>query len=151
MFRFLILVLFIGLLGSAGFAQVIRININVPAGFELRDVANAATILEPIPSEANFLGNRSQGIRWIELRANESVTYVMSMRHTGISTVSRKPIFLLNDGSSNFSRAKAVPPGEYSFVSKFADREDDSKFSLYTSAWVGLPEDINGILTINYH
>ena len=103
---FIIIFVLVGLNSSA---QFIRLSLNLPAGVEINPNPIPPQILEPPANESTGYGYRSSsnpGLRWIELRAKENITFAVHFKPSGKRIGAIQSLYYLNDGTTNFSNAK---------------------------------------------
>lgn len=142
------------LLTSVSAGQFIRFSINLPPSFELNNRAEPPVVIEPadFPDGATGITGVRQGIRWMEIRANENVDLIIDMRYSrGRSSVRTQTLFL-NDGTTNFSDAQQIPSigahvRMYNRDVVITQMKGSPK---YISAWLGLTTGVGGVLTITY-
>jgi hypothetical protein len=138
-----------------GKAQFIRLTLNIPAGVELNPNPIPPQILEPPMKEKVGFGYRSSlnpGTRWIELRAKENISlaiqFTPSIRRPG----GFKPMYYLNDGTTNFSQAAQLVSGLNElrmYVEPKMIKNIPGELTTLSS-WLGVPANASGTLTIIY-
>lgn len=131
-------------------AQFIRMTINLPPGFEAKPDPTFPQVLEPPVNETANLAR--QGIRWIEFRSRENVQLSIQARFES------KPgpmatLYYLNNNTADFNDAKILPPFKTTVPMYDGPRlmRDFPNDVVYLSAWLGLPAEREGTLTIEFH
>lgn len=150
--RFSLIVCFFmfGVVESSG--QFVRFTITLPPSFELNERGDLPIIMEPISQETGGFSKYKNGIRWIEIRTTENVELIIDTK----SNRSKSPLmntYFLNDGTLNFTNAQTIGLGQFSvkmlnqdvLISQLPDAPK------YISAWLGIPTNKSGIVTIIYH
>lgn len=133
-------------------AQMIKFTINLPASFEMSELVEQPVIIEPLKDKS--VVKAQENIRWIEIRSRENVELIVSMSYDR-----RRPargmgrLYFLNDGTFNFINASLLPFDSKTTVlmnnsGKTIDQMPNSP--AYLSAWLGLPANQGGVLTIIY-
>lgn len=134
-------------------AQFIRLTISLPAGFEAKPDPYVPQVLEPpMESGSTSLGLRRQGIRWIEFRTRENIYLAISAKFDP-KTGSLPAMYFLNNNTTDFNNATSLSPFR-SVVSMYEDQRlirDFPDETNYLSAWLGIPSDRSGLLTIEFH
>lgn len=136
-------------------AQFIRLSINLPPGFEAKSDPVAPMVIEP-PVELNGpgqMGARKSGVRWIEFRNRENAALVISAKFEHLPGAGLPQLYFLNDGSSEFAKAKLLSfrRNQVTMLDKSLTMKDLPSETLYLSAWLGIPADRGGLLTIEFH
>lgn len=138
-------------------AQFIRLSLVIPAGIELNPNPVPPQILEPPMAEQGGYGYRTSsqpGIRWIELRSKENIQLAIEFKGTRKrgSIGALKPLYYLNDGTSNFSNAKTLSFGlnELSMFNEPQMIKNIPGNPTSLSSWLGVPANASGTLTIIY-
>lgn len=135
-------------------AQFIRMTISLPPGFEAKPEPTSPQVLEP-PSElttASGLGIRKQGTRWIEFRTRENVLLAISAK-LDVRAGAMPEMYFLNNNTTDFNKAKSIVPfnSVVSMYEKPRLMRDFPEETTYISAWLGIPSDLSGLLTIEFH
>ena len=156
LFRSLLALLTLGWVGMSNpaEAQFIRFTISIPAGFEAKPETSSPQVLEP-PADLTKAGSvpmRKQSTRWIEFRTRENVqlaiTAQFDTRIGGMPT-----LYFLNNNTTDFNLAKTIAPFR-SIVPMYEGprlMRDFPEETSYLSAWLGIPSDRSGLLTIEFH
>jgi hypothetical protein len=138
-----------------GYAQFIRLTLNIPAGVELNPNPIPPQILEPPIKEKGGFGYRSSlnpGTRWIELRAKENISFAVQFTPSARRPGGFKPMYYLNDGTTNFSAAAQLVYGlnelRMYIEPKMINNIPGELTTL--SSWLGIPANASGTLTIIY-
>lgn len=136
-------------------AQFIRLTLNIPAGLEVNPNPVPPQILEPPLKEKGGFGYRSSlnpGIRWIELRAKENVSFGVEFTPNVRRTGGFKPLYFLNDGTTNFSAASQLNFGlnELRMYNEPKMIKNIPGDLTTLSSWLGMPANASGTLTIIY-
>lgn len=136
-------------------AQFIRLTINIPPGFEAKVDPVPPMILEA-PTEAgqvNPLGTRSAGTKWIELRSRDNTQLIVSAKFDNLPGAGLPQLFFLNDGTSDFAKANLLPfrRNMVAMFNKPLTMVDLPEETMYMRAWLGVPADRSGLLTIEFH
>lgn len=136
-------------------AQFIRLTLNIPAGIEVNPNPVPPQILEPPLKESGGFGYRSSlnpGTRWIELRAKENISFAVQFTPNLRRPGGLKPMYYLNDGTSNFSKAFQLNSGmnelRMYIEPKMINNIPGNLTTL--SSWLGMPANASGTLTIIY-
>lgn len=145
------MVLSIVLVGTKGVsAQFIRLTINLPAGFEAKPDPSFPQVLEaPVDESSNFA---RQGIRWIEFRSRENVQLSIQARFE-TRPGAMATMYYLNNNTTDFNAAKILPSFKTTVTIYDGPRlmRDFPEDVVYLSAWLGLPAERGGLLTIEFH
>jgi hypothetical protein len=144
------LVLLVMTSGAAG--QFIRFSINLPPSFELNNRAEPPVVIEPADLPSGTVTGIKQGIRWMEIRANENVDLIIDMRYSrGRSSIRTQTLFL-NDGTTNFIDAQQIPSigAHVRMFNQDVVITQMKGSPKYISAWLGLTAGVGGVLTITY-
>lgn len=136
-------------------AQFIRLTLNLPPGFEAKVDPVPPMILEA-PEEkggVNPLGTRSAGTKWIELRSRDNTQLIVSAKFDNAPGAGLAQLFFLNDGSSDFAKAALLPfrRNMVAMYNKPLTMADLPEETIYMRAWLGVPADRGGLLTIEFH
>lgn len=136
-------------------AQFIRLTLNIPAGVELNPNPVPPQILEPPIMEKGGFGYRSSlnpGIRWIELRAKENISFAVQFTPNLRRQGGYKPMYYLNDGTVNFAAAMQLSYGlnELRMYNKPLMLQNIPGELTTLSSWLGMPANASGTLTIIY-
>lgn len=132
-------------------AQFIRININIPDGFEVRDLADVPALIEPISGGAEGTsGFAGSNVRWIELRTRENTEILVRKKTTNRGRYSSAKLYFLNDGTSNFANAFELIESYNQLI--MSDNMITINFNQpkYVAAWLGVSGDFSGVITIIY-
>lgn len=136
-------------------AQFIRLTLNLPPGFEAKVDPVPPMILEAPTQEGgvNPLGTRNAGTKWIELRSRDNTQLIVSAKFDNLPGAGLPQLFFLNDGSSDFAKASLLPyrRNMVAMYNKPLTMVDLSEETLYIRAWLGVPADRGGLLTIEFH
>ncbi|MBA4304947.1 MAG: hypothetical protein C0424_12030 [Sphingobacteriaceae bacterium] len=131
-------------------AQFIRMTINLPPGFEAKPDPSFPQVLEaPVDGSTNFA---RQGIRWIEFRSRENVQLSIQARFEP-RPGAMATMYYLNNNTTDFNAAKILPPFKSTVTIYDGPRlmRDFPEDVVYLSAWLGLPAERGGLLTIEFH
>lgn len=139
----------------AGHAQFIRLTLNIPAGVELNPNPIPPQILEPPVKESGGFGYRSSlnpGIRWMELRAKENISFAVQFTPNLRRPGGLKPMYYLNDGTVNFAEATQLSYGlnELRMYYRPLMIKNIPGELTTLSSWLGVPANASGTLTIIY-
>lgn len=131
-------------------AQFIRMTINLPPGFEARPNPIDPQVLEPATNGNANLAR--QGIRWIELRSRENVELSIQARFEALPGA-LATMYYLNNNTTDFNAAKVLPPFKSTVTIYNGPRlmRDFPEEVTYLSAWLGVPAQRGGLLTIEFH
>lgn len=137
-------------------AQFIRLTLNIPPGFEAKVDPLPPAVLEPpteLASDFNPLGARKAGTKWIELRSRDNTPLIVSAKFDQIAGAGLPQLFFLNDGSNEFGKAALLPfrRNVVAMYNKPLTMADFPEETLYLRAWLGVPADRGGLLTIEFH
>jgi hypothetical protein len=148
---------------KAAEAQFIRLTLNIPVGFDMNVGAGAPVVIEPL-SEASQSASQikasgaSKGVgkplRWIEMRSRENVPFSLAFRpeFSGSRPAGLFEVYYLNDGSTNFNQAVRLNQRRnvlqfFSLPKLMADMPQGTP---YFTAWLGVPANRGGVITIEY-
>ncbi len=136
-------------------AQFIRMTLSLPPGFETRADATTPMVLEPAAITGSITGIAAKraGTRWIEFRSRENSTLVISARFDNLRGGGLPQMYFLNDGTTEFSRAKLLVyrSNQVTMLDKPLMMSELPIDTYYLSAWLGVPSDRSGLLTIEFH
>lgn len=136
-------------------AQFIRLTLNLPPGFEAKVDPVPPMVLEAPTQEGqvNPLGTRNAGTKWIELRSRDNTQLIVSAKFENIPGAGLPQMFFLNDGTSDFAKANLLPyrRNMVAMYNKPLTMSDLPEETLYMRAWLGVPADRGGLLTIEFH
>lgn len=149
------LMLFLLLLSANVEAQFIRLTLNLPPGFEAKVDPVPPMILEAPTQEGevNPLGTRNAGTKWIELRSRDNTQLIVSAKFDQVAGAGLPQLFFLNDGSNEFAKATLLPfrRNVVAMYNKPLTMADLPEETIYIRAWLGVPADRGGLLTIEFH
>lgn len=136
-------------------AQFIRLTLNLPPGFEAKVDPIPPMILEA-PNQidgVNPLGTRNGGTKWIELRSRDNTQLIVSAKFDQVAGAGLPQLFFLNDGSDEFAKAALLPyrRNMVAMYNKPVTMADLPVETTYIRAWLGVPADRGGLLTIEFH
>lgn len=136
-------------------AQFIRLTINLPPSFEAKVDPVPPMVIEP-PIEmagSNQIGMKKVGTRWIEFRTRENAFLVISAKFDNLPGAGLPQLYFLNNGTSEFAKASLLTyrRNQVSMLDKPYTMKDLPEETLYLSAWLGVPSDRGGLLTIEFH
>lgn len=151
-FKLLLSAFSLCLLSFGAQAQMIKFTINLPASFEMNELVEQPVVIEPLKDKS--VVKAQENIRWIEIRSRENVELIISMSYDR-----KRPargmgkLYYLNDGTFNFINAGLLPFDAKTTVlmnnsGKTIDQMPNSP--AFLSAWIGLPANQGGVLTIIY-
>lgn len=133
-------------------AQFIRLNILVPAESSIMDLSDLPADLMPPESSVDEI-NTKTSYRWLELRSIENLEMVVSFQRdrTPFGSANERLLYL-NDGSTMFSNAQTIFGSSQTFFlwSKKGSTKLKNTENNTFSAWVGIPAQARGKLTIIY-
>jgi hypothetical protein len=142
------------ILGKPSQAQFIRFNLTIPPGFAINEQIKRSEVVETRMTDngMNELGNNQSNYRWLEIRTNENVPIIIEAALNGKYGLPAAPLLYLNNGTSNFTEAFALPRRGatvdiYKSNAKLAKTQITAN---YISAWLGVPTESSGSLTIIY-
>lgn len=133
-------------------AQFIRLNIVIPPESSIMDLSDMPADLPPAESNADMISTKST-YRWLELRSVENLEMLVLFQkdRTTFGTNNDRLLYL-NDGSTLFSSARPFKEYAQTFFllgmrgKAYLNAESLNSFS----AWVGIPAQASGKLTIIY-
>lgn len=150
-----LLVILLVLVSLNSSAQFIRLSLNLPAGVEINPNPIPPQVLEPPVAESSGYGYRTSsnpGVRWIELRAKENITFAVQFKPSGRRIGAIQSLYYLNDGTTNFSNASKLNFGlnelQMYFEPKMINNIPGELTTL--SSWLGIPVNASGTLTLIY-
>lgn len=138
-------------LPAQALGQFIRMTINLPPGFEAKPEPTSPSVLEaPMEGSTNRL--TKQGIRWIEFRSRENVQLSIQARFEALPGA-LATMYYLNNNTTDFNAARVLPPFKSTVSIYNGPRlmRDFPEEVTYLSAWLGLPAQRGGLLTIEFH
>lgn len=135
---------FLLLLGSGGsvMSQVVNIRLELPAGVS----HETRTIKTNLPSQG-------EEIVWIEIVADENLTFLIRGSQEDSAIMNKMPIYFLNDGSDDFGKAIKCMGSDYFTLQIHPVGLLMRNFKLpfrRLKAWIGLPNTKNVIYSIEY-
>lgn len=133
-------------------AQFIRLNFIVPPESSIIDLTDLPADLFPPEARAEIL-NSSKSYRWLELRSLENHEMIINWQkeRTAMGSINERLLYL-NDGTTIFLNAKPFTGNTQTFFlwsKKTKGKSKTDEINSY-SAWVGIPEQAKGKLTIIY-
>lgn len=147
----LTLLLVLGMVHATS-AQFIRLNIVVPPESSIIDLSDLPADLMPAESRVDVITSKST-YRWLELRSIENLEMIVTFQkdRTPMNT-SNERLLYLNDGTTFFLEAQPFKGNSQTFFlwgkkgkTKAANVNTNS-----FSAWIGIPAQAKGKLTIIY-
>lgn len=133
-------------------AQFIRLNIVVPPESSIIDLSDMPADLMPAESRADVITSKT-AYRWLELRSIENLEMIVSFQkdRTPMNTTNERLLYL-NDGTTFFLDAQPFKGNTQTFFlwgkkpKSMITKSETNSFS----AWIGIPAQAKGKLTIVY-
>lgn len=132
--------------------QFIRLNIVVPAENSIMDLSDMPADILPAETSVDVIASKT-AYRWLELRSVENLEMIVSFqKDKAIYASNTDRLLYLNDGSTFFSNAMAFKGNAQTFFLKeLKSKSERNNTQINTfSAWIGIPSDAKGKLTIIY-
>jgi hypothetical protein len=135
-------------------AQFIRFQLTLPPGVDVKVDPIPPQVIEPNRDGSSQIGTNSQnkGHFWVEFRSQENIDLLISTRIEYRFGSSGATFYWLNDGSTRFAEAKELKVGtnhvKVYHESKLMKQMPDE--TLHFSAWLGVPANRSGVITIEF-
>lgn len=141
-------------IGKYAHSQFIRFQLNLPPGVDIKVDPVPPQIIEPNRDGSSQIGTNSQnkGHFWVEFRSRENIDLLISTRIEYRFGGSGATFLWLNDGTTRFAEAKELKVGtnhvKVYHESKLMKQMPDE--TLHFSAWLGVPANRSGVITIEF-